>query len=77
MKIQEVRTIKKLVDTAIICNKCGEDCTDNHASLVGDWGYGSKYDREFHVSHICESCYTKFIAEMKHPPEVDSPWEKE
>lgn len=76
MKVQEVRTIRRLVDTATFCNKCGGDCTDNYASLVGDWGYGSKYDREFHVSHFCESCYDEFLKGFIHPPEIDSPWSK-
>jgi len=69
----------------IVCNCCGLSCKrkvattrddvqyHNHiyATISAHWGWGSNKDMEKHTSHICESCYDKFISTFKIEPDID------
>ncbi len=59
----------------LYCNKCGKkmDIFDiqEHLSLQGRFGYGSKYDGDDYDLDLCCECMDKLIDECVIPP-VDS-----
>jgi hypothetical protein len=63
---------------SVVCNKCGESCSNinpggdrfEFATLSTDWGYGSGRDGEREESHLCEKCYAEVVSCFKVKPTV-------
>lgn len=61
---------KKL--TSLRCNKCGQKMMEESEmfSVQHQFGYGSKFDTEYHIFDICERCYEEWIEGFVIPIEV-------
>jgi len=71
MKLLEKEKIEVALVKDIVCNKCGEICTQlEHAGLKASWGYHSNKDLEDHESHLCEECYGDIIKSFRIPPAI-------
>lgn len=81
MIITNMIDVKKEVIIGVQCNLCGKSLepTIKHetygqfefATLLANWGYGSKHDMEqFHLE-LCEKCvYERLLPMMKIQPEI-------
>ena len=78
MLTQEKREVteRKLVTTAITCNKCGhnEEIDPNgfnynlFQKVNFHFGYGSKFDTETWEFHLCDDCVVSVVKELKYAP---------
>jgi hypothetical protein len=79
MELKELKDVKQLRTIGYICNCCGNRIdnikqpfqTPEFATLHAEWGYNSRNDGEYHLSHLCQDCYEKVIVQFKVPPTID------
>lgn len=88
MRKYETKKITKeiLIETDVICNKCGKEFSFEHEEMLAqevlhisyEGGYGSKYPGDMVAISfdLCDLCIKEFAETFQHPPEIDnSYWE--
>lgn len=73
MEIKEYKeiTVKQEEIKDIICNACNKSIYENKfGSIDGckmsfDFEYGSAYDGDLYIGHLCDKCYEEFIDHLK------------
>jgi hypothetical protein len=72
----ETVTIKQPKTTKVFCNRCGTFSNNDYDTDIEEWvhefGYGSRYDTEVHIFHLCDECYTEIINDFEIPPSIES-----
>lgn len=70
MEIKETRPTEVVAE--IICDGCGESCTQDreqgiheYATLSADWGYYSDHDNERYRYQLCETCFFNLLAYLQ------------